>query len=61
MSRIKAWADSLLAFRCAFCYQRSTTKYDQDGIGMKYLGLMFTGFFFWFGNFFGLPDRGDVC
>jgi len=40
---------------------KNTTKYLLGGIGMKYQGWSFTDFYFWFGSFFGLPDRGEVC
>jgi len=28
---------------------------------VKFQGWFFNGFNFWFGGFFGLPDRGLVC
>jgi len=40
---------------------RSTATYHEGGIGMKYQGWSFAGFSFWFGSFFGLPGRGEVC
>jgi hypothetical protein len=51
----------LLAFRGAFCYQETPKNYYQGGIVMQYQGWLFTDFFFWFGGFFGLPGRGEVC
>jgi hypothetical protein len=52
---------SLLAFRCAFCYQEAPQHIIEGGVGMKYQGWLFSGFSFWFGSFFGLPGRGEVC
>jgi hypothetical protein len=56
----KAVDNSLLAFRCAFCYQEAP-QHIEGGIGMKYQGWSCAGFSFWFSSFFGLPDRGEVC
>ena len=36
-------------------------KLHEGGVGMKSQSWLFTGFYFWFGSFFGLPDRGEVC
>jgi hypothetical protein len=36
-------------------------KKDQGGIVMKYQGWSFTDSYFWFGSFFCLPGRGEVC
>ncbi|MDH3808000.1 MAG: hypothetical protein OEU57_05920 [Desulfuromonadales bacterium] len=36
-------------------------KLHEGGVGMKSQSWLFTGFYFWFGSFFGLPGRGEVC
>lgn len=36
-------------------------KIAEGGIVMKSQNRLFTGFYFWFGSFFGLPDRGEDC
>jgi hypothetical protein len=44
-----------------FLLPRKITKYHLGGIVMKSQSWLFSGFYFWFGSFFGLPDRGEVC
>ena len=48
-------------FPMCFLLPRKTTKYHEGGIVMKSQSWLFSGFYFWFGSFFGLPDRGEVC
>ncbi|MCK4506934.1 MAG: hypothetical protein KAU27_00225, partial [Desulfuromonadales bacterium] len=48
-------------FPLCFLLPRSITKFDQGDMKMKSQSWLFTGFYFWFGSFFGLPDRGEVC